>query len=157
MRFLRERTKSGTWGSSGRKKALVWTPVPLRHQPPSPRRTHVRAGVSNRAALEEDLERLVADAGGPRALGRCERANVPEFRLVPLLQLWFEIPAERFTSRPPGQQASGLRVTIPRGARRSYVLDPLRFDPVRAWQRQESPRLPILARSDTWQLAGRCR
>ena len=29
----------------------------------------VRAGVTKRAALEEDLERLVEDAGGPRALG----------------------------------------------------------------------------------------
>ncbi len=118
---------------------------------------NVRAGVSDRAALEEDLERLVEDAGGPRALGGCLHANVPEFRLVPLLQLWLEIPAGRFSSRPPGSQASGLRVTIPRRARRSYVLDPLRFDPVRAWQRRGTARLPVLARSDTWQLAGRCR
>ena len=117
----------------------------------------VRAGVSHRAALEEDLKRLVEEAGGPRALTGCPHANVPEFRLVPLFQLWLELPAERFSSRPPGERANGLRVTVPRAARRSYVLDPLRFDPVRAWQRQRSPGLPVLARSDAWELAGRCR
>ena len=73
----------------------------------------MKAGVSNRAALEEDLERLVENAGGQGILGRCRTANVPEFRLVPLVQLWLEISGRHISARPPGDQASGIRVTIP--------------------------------------------
>jgi hypothetical protein len=115
----------------------------------------IRNGSETRAQLESSLTDLI-DRNKP-ALARCRAAHVPSFRLVPLLVPRLPaIPKERYYRRLFGAPERTFEITIPPRAPRTYVVDPLRRDPVESSDRRPTRGLRAEDGTGDWQLGSNC-
>ncbi len=114
----------------------------------------VRSGSETRAGLEADLLALVNH--NRAVVDRCRAVHVPTFRVVPLLLPKLHVPKERYYRRLFEPDPGTLEVSVPAGAARRYVVDPLRADRVERQDRATTRGLKPLASSRDWQLSSNC-
>lgn len=112
----------------------------------------VRSGSETRARLEADLEELLSQHRDAIGDG-CRTVHVQSRRLVPPLSRQLGIPKERF-SLVQAASPSTLYVAVAPQSTRTYVVDPLRPDPVPRFT--SPPDARTIAADASWSLSASC-